>query len=93
MDSPVTLIDLIREGKLLWAYCNECGHERDLEPAAIDLPPETPAPDVGKRMKCSSCGRSARCPSTVLVASLRCARGGCEIRVPMMANFKQRNFR
>jgi hypothetical protein len=44
MTGPVTLADLVREGKLLWAYCTECGHERDLEPAATDLPRETPVP-------------------------------------------------
>ena len=27
---PVRLGDLIRDGKLLWAYCRACGHERDL---------------------------------------------------------------
>ena len=53
---PVTLADLIRDGKLLWVYCTECGHERDLDPDAIDLPPETPVPEVGKHMKCSACG-------------------------------------
>ena len=30
---PVTLGDLIREYKLLWVYCCECYHERDVNPA------------------------------------------------------------
>ncbi len=57
---PVTLGDLIHEDKLLWVYCRDCHHERDLNPATVPLPPETPVPDVGKKMKCSKCGsRSA----------------------------------
>lgn len=56
---PVTLADLIREGKLLWVYCTSCGHERDIEPATIPLPPGFSVPDVGKRMKCSKCGSRA----------------------------------
>jgi hypothetical protein len=30
--------------------------ERDVNPAAVPLPPEIPLPSVGKRMKCSACG-------------------------------------
>jgi len=47
---------LSQEGKLLWTYCNACGHERDLDPSTIPLPPTHAVPDVGKRMKCSACG-------------------------------------
>jgi hypothetical protein len=53
---PVTLGDLIREDKLLWVYCCECYHERDVDPATIPLPGDIPVPDVGKHMKCSACG-------------------------------------
>lgn len=53
---PVQLGDLIRDGKLVWVYCNGCGRERDLPPASLPLPPDTPVPDVGKRMTCSACG-------------------------------------
>jgi len=52
----VTLDDLARENKLLWVYCRDCGHERDVEPADIPLPVDTPVPEVGKRLKCSMCG-------------------------------------
>ncbi len=52
---PVTLGDLIREDKLLWVYCNDCCHERDVNPATVPLPSETPVPEVGKHMKCSKC--------------------------------------
>jgi len=54
--APVRLGDLIAEHKLLWAYCTTCGRERDLDPATIPLPQDYPVPDVGKRMKCSTCG-------------------------------------
>ncbi len=53
---PVTLRDLIREDKLLWVYCRDCCHERDVNPASVPLPPDTPVPEVGKKMKCSKCG-------------------------------------
>src|SRR5436190_10635586 len=53
---PVTLGDLIGADKLLWVYCRDCCHERDLNPANVPLPADTPVPDAGKRMKCSVCG-------------------------------------
>ncbi len=53
---PVTLGDLVREDKLLWVYCCDCCHERDIIPATAPLPAETPVPEVGKYMKCSACG-------------------------------------
>jgi hypothetical protein len=59
MTGPVTLGDLVREGKLLWVYCRECCRERDVDPATIPLPPEFPVPEVGSRMKCSACGSLA----------------------------------
>jgi len=53
---PVTLSDLIREDRLLWIYCRDCYHERDVNPANVPVPGDTPVPDIGKRMKCSKCG-------------------------------------
>jgi len=53
---PVTLGDLVREDKLVWVYCGDCNHERDLGPATVPLPAETPIPEVGKHMRCSVCG-------------------------------------
>jgi len=53
---PVTLGDLIREDKLLWVYCRDCCHERDVNPADLPIPADTPVPDIGKRLKCSMCG-------------------------------------
>jgi hypothetical protein len=38
----VTLADLIRDGRLLWVYCRECGRERDVDPATLPLPRECP---------------------------------------------------
>ena len=49
---PVTRGGLVREDKLLWVYCDECCHERDINPATA----ETPVPEIGKRIKCSNCG-------------------------------------
>ena len=53
---PVTLGDLVREDKLLWVYCTECGYERDVNPANVPLPADTPVSEVSKKMKCSECG-------------------------------------
>ena len=52
---PVTLGDLIDEGKLLWVYCCDCGRERDIDPALVPLPANFSVPSVGSRMKCSKC--------------------------------------
>ena len=52
----VTLGDLVRDDKLLWVYCCDCGRERNVTPSTVPLPPETPVPDVRKHMKCSACG-------------------------------------
>jgi hypothetical protein len=52
----VTLRDLVREDKLLWVYCCDCDRERDLNPATVPLPADTPVPEVSKHMKCSVCG-------------------------------------
>ena len=59
LTGPVTLGDLIREDKLLWVYCRDCCHERDVNPANVPLPADTPVPEIGKRMKCSNCGSRA----------------------------------
>ena len=56
---PVTLGDLIRADKLLWVYCRDCHRERDVNPANVPLPADTPVSEIGKRMKCSNCGSRA----------------------------------
>jgi hypothetical protein len=56
MAKPVILADLARERKLAWVYCNDCGRDRDIPPAELGLPLETPVPTAGKRLKCSRCG-------------------------------------
>lgn len=53
----VTLGDLITSKKLMWTYCVDCGRERDLDPAHVPLPPQTPVPGLGRRhMRCTACG-------------------------------------
>src|SRR6185437_5302218 len=56
MSGPVTLGDLIEAKKLLWVYCCDCGHERDVDPAALPLSWDTPVPFISTHMKCSACG-------------------------------------
>jgi hypothetical protein len=56
MAGPVTLADLIREEKLLWVYCNDCGRERDVDSKSLALPGDTAVPGLGRRyLKCSCC--------------------------------------
>ena len=56
MSGPVTLGDLIEGKKLLWVYCCDCGHERDVDPASLPLSWNTPVPLIGTHMKCAACG-------------------------------------
>jgi hypothetical protein len=54
---PVRLGDLIAAGKLLWVYCCDCGRERDVDPASLNLDRDRPVPGLGRAyMKCSACG-------------------------------------
>ena len=46
---PVTLSDLERDGKLAGVYCNACGRERDVRPADLGLPLDTPVPEAAQR--------------------------------------------
>ena len=54
--AAVTIADLIRDRRLLWVYCRDCGRERDVDPATLPLPGDWPVPEVGLRMRCSTCG-------------------------------------
>jgi hypothetical protein len=56
MTGPVTIGDLMRDRRLLWVYCRECGRERDLDPGALPLHRDCPVPEIGERMRCSACG-------------------------------------
>ncbi len=56
MPGPVQLADLIRDGKLVTGLCIDCFRERDIDAATIPLPGDTPVPEIGKRMRCMSCG-------------------------------------
>jgi hypothetical protein len=55
---PVTIGDLIREGKLLEVHCGNCRPERHLylNPEVLRLPKRMPVPEVAKHLICSKCG-------------------------------------
>jgi hypothetical protein len=55
---PVTIGDLIREGKLLEIHCSSCRPERHLyiEASRLDLPKRLPVPEVASHLVCSVCG-------------------------------------
>jgi hypothetical protein len=55
---PVTIRDLIREGKLLEVHRSNCRPERHLylDPEILRLPKRMPVPEVAKHLVCSTCG-------------------------------------
>jgi hypothetical protein len=55
---PVTIGDLIREGKLLEVHCASCRPARHLyiEAGSLDLPKRMPVPEVANHLVCSACG-------------------------------------
>jgi hypothetical protein len=55
---PVTIGDLIREGKLLEVHCGNCRPERHLylNPEILRLPKRMPVPEVAGHLVCSKCG-------------------------------------
>jgi len=54
---PVTVGDLIRDGKLLEVHCSSCRPARHLYiDASLDLPKQMPVPEVANHLVCSVCG-------------------------------------
>ena len=54
---PVTIGDLIREGKLLEIHCGNCrpGRHLYLNPEILRLPKRMPVPEVAGHLVCSKC--------------------------------------
>ena len=76
---PVTLGDLMRDDKLLWVYCCDCGHERDVNPASVPLQAKTAVPDVSKHMKCSKCGSNRKARTD----EFKPGQSQCRLRLPL----------
>jgi hypothetical protein len=55
---PVTIGDLIRDGKLLEVHCGNCRPARHLyiDASSLDLPKRLPVPEVANHLVCSVCG-------------------------------------
>jgi hypothetical protein len=55
---PVTIGDLIRDGKLLEVHCGNCRSERHLyvDAGSLDLPKRMSVPEVANHLVCSKCG-------------------------------------
>jgi hypothetical protein len=55
---PVTIGDLIRDGKLLEVHCGNCRPARHLyiDADSLDLPKRLPVPEVANHLVCSVCG-------------------------------------
>jgi hypothetical protein len=56
MYSPVTIADLICDGKLLEIGCLGCGRHVYVEPVTCGLPLWLPVPRAAARLACSGCG-------------------------------------
>jgi hypothetical protein len=56
---PVTIGDLIRQGKLLEVHCGACRPERHIyvDAGSLGLPKRMPVPEVAKHLVCSRCRR------------------------------------
>jgi len=55
---PVTIGDLIRDGKLLEVHCASCRPARHLyiDAGSLDLPKRLPVPQIADHLVCSVCG-------------------------------------
>ena len=62
-NGPVTFGYLRREGKWM-LLCNVCGHEREVDTAAMaafaGMPNDTVVPTLGQSMVCSRCGTKGK---------------------------------
>jgi hypothetical protein len=56
MHDPVTIADLIRDGKLLEIGCLGCGRHVYVDAAGVGLPINLPVPSAAARLACSGCG-------------------------------------
>ncbi|OYW52218.1 MAG: hypothetical protein B7Y80_20920 [Hyphomicrobium sp. 32-62-53] len=54
--SPVTLGDLVQQGRLSWCDCHRCGYEREVDPRVLGLSDAQPAPTAGTWLRGSQCG-------------------------------------
>jgi hypothetical protein len=63
-NGPDTFGYLRREGKWMHLLCNVCGHEREVDTAAMapfaGMPDSTVVPTLGKSMVCSKCGTKGK---------------------------------
>ena len=63
MHAPVTLQMLDDDDQLLYLYCRDCGHEKEIPPLSLGLSPDYPVPLVSRRLVCGQC-RSRKIWST-----------------------------
>ena len=55
---PTCLGELAADSLAVFCWCNRCGHNAEIPVATLvaQLGPGFPVPEVGARMRCSSCG-------------------------------------
>lgn len=55
--NPMTLADLDADKQYVMCWCNRCGHSADIDPTPLinRLGPLFPVPELGGRMRCTSC--------------------------------------
>lgn len=57
-DGAARLSDLLASGIGVFCWCNRCSHHAEAASAmlAAQLGPDFPVPEIGGRMRCTSCG-------------------------------------
>jgi hypothetical protein len=80
---PVTIGDLIRDGKLLEVHCGNCRPERHLyfEAGSLGLPKRMPVSEVAKHLVCSKCGARNSETSSPIWARPDASVGGIGIQI------------
>lgn len=55
--NPATLGDLAAEGLRVFCWCHRCGHNAEMDTTTLiaRLGPLFPVPELGGRMRCTSC--------------------------------------
>lgn len=56
--NAMVLGELVRQGLDVFCWCNRCGHNALIETIRLtgELGAEFPVPEIGARLRCSSCG-------------------------------------
>ncbi len=69
--APETIASAARGGRPIVAQCLACGHEATIAATDIALPGETEIANIGRRMRCTGCGRRGALTRLVTSRAIR----------------------